>query len=175
MSREHKTSQEHWEVLMERGVVVSNTAEELWDAACRYFQWCKDNPIITSKNIASGNNAGGVYSDETVRPFSVKALCLHCGIMEEYFADLRNNNDPTNEWYIVVSRILYIIYTQAYEMSAIGVFNAGLTVKVMNFEPEQAKTRTLNVRIVKDPELKALPLSTSENDVLKLLEKEFAE
>src|SRR5688572_18907649 len=109
-----KQQEHHWQVVRRGGIVVSNTPEELWENACAYFEWCDNNPIETSNNIKVGKAAGQDLSNKYIRPYTIKGLCLHCGIMEEYLSDIRATKDQESMYFHVVSKILYLIYIQNY-------------------------------------------------------------
>ncbi len=158
----------HWEIM--HRVVVSESPEDLWNNATKYFRWCEDNPIMTKKTIMNGKGAGDKVFVQYVRPYSIKALCLHCGILEEWLRDVRANKDKSSLWYQVVSKILYIIYIQNLEMATIGEFNPIFTAKVLNLEKDDTPTGSVRVELVS-----GLPeLSKSENEILEKLELENA-
>lgn len=157
----------HWEIVAAGNIRASNNPKELWENACSYFKWMDDNPKVIPKTITSGKEAGRIVTEHKILPYSIKALCLHCGIEEEYLKDVRNGikEDP---YYQVVSKILYIIYTQNYEMAVVGEYNAIFTAKVLNIDKDDSPKRVATVNIVT-----GLPtLSTSENEVLEKLEME---
>jgi hypothetical protein len=157
---------EHWQIIASGGIKVSNSAQELWQGAIKYFEWCKENPIITKKTLTSGKEAGKRVEQEYPRPYTVKGLCMHLGIMEEYLRDLRKSQDKTNLYYIVASRILYAIYTQNAEMALIGVYNPIFTAKMLNIGSDDTPTAPIKIEIVDG----LPPLSSSENEILEKYE-----
>lgn len=161
--------QQHWQVVNSGQTTVSSTPKELWDNACKYFKWCDDNPVATKKTAMSGREVGKVISVEQPRPYSIKALCLHCGILEEYLRDLRKSKDESSMYYIVVSKILYIIYIQNMEYATLDVFNPIFTSKILGMEPDDSGSRGITVTV-----MQGLPeLSKSENEILEKLELEM--
>jgi hypothetical protein len=159
---------EHWKVIAGGGVVVSRTADDLWENAIAYFKWCDDHPIKSPKTVYVGRQAGAEITERYNRPYSVKGLCLHCGITEEYLRDIRAQKDRTSLYYLVISRILYIIYTQNYELAAVGVLNAQFISKALNMGGEETTPSPIKVEI-----LTGMPeLSSSENEILEKLELE---
>ena len=158
----------HWEILSRGQVVVSNTPEQLWENAVSYFKWCEENPIKNKKSIASGAKAGTTMTETMTRPFTVKALCLHCGILEDYIRTIRQTKDKTSLYYNVMTKILYIIYIQNQELATVGVFNPIFTAKILNIDTEERSTTPIKIEIVQ-----GLPvLSESENEVLSNIENE---
>lgn len=161
---------QHWQIVASGDIVVSNSPKELWDAACRYFKWCDEHPIVRKRTLTGGKYAGSKINEETARPYNVKALCLHCGIMEEYLRDCRGSTNKNDGYYIVASRILYIIYTQMAEQAIVGTYNPIFTAKMLNMDNEDVPVKAIEITIV--PGLPAL--SNSENEILKKLELEMS-
>ena len=166
---EHRAiGSEHWQVVSLGLGSVSETPEELWENACKYFMWCDENPLKIKKKLTAGKKAGDTETIEYPRPYTTKGLCLHCGIMEDYISDLRCMKDKESLYYIVISKILYIIYVQNMELATVGVFNPIFTAKVLNMDKEETGRSVIEVSIVN-----GLPtLSKTENEVLKKLELE---
>ena len=159
---------QHWQKINEKAITISDTPEDLWRRACEYFQWCDENPIATKEAIKSGKMTGSTVVQEYARPYSIKGLCLHCGITEEYIRDIRYANDKESPFYIVISKILYLIHTQLLEYATVGVFNPIFTAKILNVDKEEVPASSVRVEIVG-----GLPeLSTSENEILEKMEIE---
>lgn len=159
----------HWQVV-NRGIEIqSNTPENLWFNACSYFKWCDENPIKIAKKVYVGKQAGTSYDEETPRPYTVRGLCLHCDIMEDYLKDIRMSKTRQSEYYVVVSKILYIIFVQQQELATIGVYNPMFTAKALALDkPEEAPPSAIRVEVVNS----TMELSISEYEVLEKLESE---
>lgn len=160
--------QHHWEIVKQGGFVAALTPEELFNKACHYFAWCDQHPIKTKKRFNAGKKAGEAFDDETIRPYTIKGLCLHTGISEEYLRDIRNMKDSESMYYHVVSRILYIIHVQNYELATVGVFNPILVARMLNIGTDDIPASAIKIEIVGDH----IPLSNSETEVLEKLELE---
>ncbi len=157
----------HWEVLR-FDKIVSSTAEGLWEDAIAYFKWCEDHPIINKITIKTGKDTGKKVTEELTRPYNLKALCIHCGIDEDYIRTVRSTIDKKDMYYIVLSKILYIIYIQNLELATVGVFNPIFTAKMLGMDKEEAPSGSVKIEFVG-----GLPeLSNSENEVLEKLEAE---
>lgn len=181
-------SNSHWEFMTSGQVKTSNSPEELAQNAADYFKWCDDHPVETHYTIKVGKEAGKHGIEKKVRAYSLKGLCLHCGMLEEYLIDIRQSKDKTSMWYIVVSRILYIIYTQNLEFAMVDVFNPVITSKILNMDKQEEPVDKPKIEIVDKYEVEALPesvlpedkkefmliptLSKTENEVLEKLELE---
>ena len=150
----------HWEVDFR----VTNTPQDLWRNAVEYFKWCDMNPIRPKRTLQAGKESGKKVELELIRPYSIKAMCLHCGITEDYLKDMRNA-DKTSEAYLIVSRILMNIYVQNQEMAMVGEFNPVFTAKVLNMDSEDSGPQKVMIEYVGD-----LPqLANSENEILEKL------
>ena len=160
---------EHHEFVAGPGrLVVSNTAEELFDNGLKYFKWCKENPIIARRPIMTGKRAGQVGEIEYTRPYTIKGLCLHCNIDEEYMADIRGLKDKKNPYYVAVSKLLYIIYVQNMEGAMVDIYNPMFVAKVLNMEKDETPVEYPKVELVG-----GLPaLLENEDEVLKKLDLE---
>ena len=84
---------EHWKVINSGSRVVSNTPEQLWNAAVAYFKWNEENPIKAKRTLTSGKTQGEKVEVEFKRPLSIKAFCLHANISERYLTDIKNTHE----------------------------------------------------------------------------------
>lgn len=160
----------HWEIVNSGKVVASNSPETLWKQATSYFKWCDEHPIVITRTITSGKRAGEKLEDEKCRPYSIKALCIHCGILQTYLQDIVSTNDETSEYYRVVQMMLYIIYVQNLEMATIGEYSPVFTSKLLNIDRDDTPQRPVTVTIVD-----GLPrLAKSENEILEMIKEENA-
>ena len=153
----------HWEVDM----LESNNPKSLWKNACEYFKWCDKNPIKPRKTVMTGKEAGKQVEVELIRPYTVKALCLHCGITEEYLKDMREA-PKDSEAYLVVSRILMNIWVQNAEMAMVGEFNPVFTAKMLNIDMEDNGPQKVVIEYVGN----LPPLAKSEIEILENLNLE---
>lgn len=162
------TSQQQWEVVNNYREITSNTPEQLWENAVSYFQWCKDNPIEIKKTAMTGKDVGKKFIVELPIMYTIKGLCLHCNILEEYLKDMRAARETAPDWYMVVSKILYLIHDQNMTYAALDLFNPLLVSRLNNIEKDDSPPSNIIVEHVY-----GLPeLSSSENEVLQKLESE---
>lgn len=160
---------EHWEIIANGQIVVDRNAEELFENMCSYFKFCDDNPIESKRTITSGKGVGNRVIQETRRPYSVKGMCLHCGISEAYLNDILQSKSKDDMYYIAVERAMYIIHTQLMENALIGEFSPILTSKILNLDNQEKDLGAIKVEIVQGtPEL-----ANSENEVLEKIELEL--
>lgn len=162
---------QHWKVIRSGNIQTDMDAQGLWENACKYFEWSDTHPIELEKKVGVGKDAGKELKTKVVRPYSIKALCMHCGILEEYLSDIRQSKDKTSDYFHVVSRIMYIIYTQNIEMAQVGVYSPVVTGAVLKLDKEAPPSTTVRVEVVQ-----GIPaLSNSENEILEKLELEKQE
>lgn len=136
-----------WEIIKDGGVVVSNTPEDLWENACRYFKWCDDNPVESIGYVQSGNKAGSDYEITNSRPYSLVGLFLFCGINSRYFNDLLAM-DEDNLYHAVAERIAYIIYEQNFSAAAVGNLSASFMNKALEYLKPQEQLKPVTIEII---------------------------
>jgi hypothetical protein len=161
---------EHWRVINSGGRTISNTPEELWNQAVEYFRWCDEHPILAKRTLTSGKTQGEKVTVEFKRPYSIKAMCLHCNISERYIKDMLESNAKDSEWVMVVEKIMMLIYTQNLEGAIVDLYNPIMVSKVLNMDKDTQETGS-NVRI-EIVTSEANQLANSENEVLKKLDFE---
>lgn len=161
--------EEHYDFMeREQKNIDSSTPELLWENGLAYCKWNKANPITTPKKIQTGRDAGKDMIIEYPRPLTVKGLCMHCNVTEEYLTDVKNSKDQENPFYIVVKKLLYIIHTQNVEGAMVGLFEAGFTMRVLNMEKEEAPVSYPKIEHIHTNK----ELAESENEILQKLDSE---
>lgn len=151
----------HWEIEPK----VSNTPEDLWHNAVEYFKWSDMNPLKPKRTVLAGKEVGKKVEVELIRPYSVKALCLHCGITEEYYKDLLRSDKDTVA-YMVAARIAMNIWVQIYELGLTGEISPVLADKLLALSKSDDGPQKVIIEHVGD-----LPkLGNSENEILKMIE-----
>lgn len=158
---------EHWKVINSGGRQVSNTPEQLWEAAIDYFRWCDNNPITAKRTLTSGKTQGQKITIEHTRPYSIMGLCLHCSISERYLEDIKNTKNGS-VWYDTVEKILYIIYTQNLEGAIVDLYNPMMVSKILNMDKKESFTdKPVQIEIV---DSRSTTLANTENEVLQKLD-----
>lgn len=120
--------------------------ELLWKAACEYFGWCDENPLIEIDY--KGKDADRV-SIPKMRPYTLQGLCLYLDCNTEYFRHFKKNlKDDEIDFYRVVTRIEETIYNQKFTGAASGflnqsiiAFDLGLARRQQDQETEQANSQ----------------------------------
>lgn len=157
----------HWQIALNKKIELLTPQGILTDAMA-YFKYCDDHPIENPRLITSGKGTGVTLQEKLIRPYSIKGLCLHCGMTEEYIRDVRHSKTRTSDMYVVISRLIYIIYVQNQELATVGVFNPIFTAKLLNLDREDIPNGAVTVNIVQ-----GLPtLANSESEILEKLDLE---
>lgn len=123
---------EFWKLRSKHGCdKLFASPELLWEAACEYFQWCIDNPLIEVDY--KGKDAKKVRVPK-MRPFTLGGLALYCHAHTLYFTqfkdDLKKKDDKTSRaFYEVVTRIYDTIYQQKFEGAAAGFLNPNIIAR----------------------------------------------
>lgn len=103
--------------------------ELLWDAACEYFQWCRDNPIEAQDNKGTKN----VNTVKFIRPFTIKGFCIFCDTSDNWFRIFKSNLDKEKktdkDFLTIIHKIEDIVYTQKLEGAIVGIYNANIVAR----------------------------------------------
>jgi len=162
---------QHWQLIRSGGQEIVDTPEKLWERAEQYFQWCDDNPIITKRPITSGKAAGTMTKVEHTRLYTIKAFCLHANVSEKYLKEVSQSGDESSQYYIVVMKILMIIYTQNLEGAAADIYNPIIVSKILSLDKDTGSDKEVNVKVEIVDSISG-KLANSENEVLQNLDFE---
>jgi hypothetical protein len=107
------------------------TPDLLWDAACEYFDWCENNPIMETD--FRGKDAYEVQIPKK-RPFTLHGLCIYLDCHTTYFNDFENSIKGKDDeislgFSKVIRTIKEVIYNQKFTGAAIGIFNANIIAR----------------------------------------------
>lgn len=156
----------HWELPQK----TSETIQDLWENAVEYFKWCEANPVRPKRTVLVGKEAGKKLEVEFMRPYSMQALILHCGVTEEYILSLRNA-PKDSEAYLIVSRIIMNVWVQNYELAAVGEISQAMALKMLKLDKQDEGPQKVIIEHVH-----GLPaLGNSENEILQMIELQNGE
>jgi len=129
--------------------------EDFWAAACKYFKWIKDNPLVEEKVFNGRDGIVHGYVDK-LHAMTVQGLCLHMGINSDTFYEYEKRKDFTE----IVGLVRQTIYEQKLTGAAADLLNAsiisrelGLTDKIENTVKD---TTTQDMSKLSDDELKEM-------------------
>lgn len=100
------------------------TPELLWEAACEYFEWCQENPLIEVD--FRGKDADEVKLPK-MRAFTIHGLCRYLDVNVQYLNDFEKT--CTKDFSVVITRIKEIIYDQKFTGAAAGFLNPNIIAR----------------------------------------------
>lgn len=135
-----------WELRSKHGRdKIFQTPEAMWEAACEYFQWCQDNPLISVE----------IYGKDAIeckvpkmRPFTMEGVCHFMGVNTNYFRDfslgLAGKDDQTSKDFSqIVTRIRETIERQQYEGASSGFLNSSIVAKKLGLSEKREIAATV--------------------------------
>lgn len=102
------------------------TPKLLWEAACEYFQYIKDNPLYETKVF---NYQGNIVREEVpiMRAMVMRELCFYLNCNEAYFRQFKANlPEDEKDFSTVIEDIETIVYTQKFQGAAGNLLNANI-------------------------------------------------
>lgn len=123
--------------------------EQMWKAACEYFDWCEQNPLWMH-DIKVADKELTEVSVPKARPFTITGLCLFWGVNSVYLANFKRNEVYANnpDFSKVISDIEETIRTQKFEGAASGFFNANIISRDLGL----ADKTEIRGNIISDPD-----------------------
>ena len=121
---------------------VFNAPKDLWESACKYFQYCDANPWVKNEAIKSGDMVGTTMEVETAKPYTLTGLCCFLNISLETFSNYSKNQDYKT-FFGVCKQIREIVYTQKFEGAAVGVFNANIIARDLGLSEKKDVEKTI--------------------------------
>jgi len=115
------------------------TPDLMWEAACEYFTWCEETPLIEID--FAGKDARKVER-EKMRAFTLKGLCLFIGANEVYFnhfeAEQKAKKGAEAEGFCkIITRIRDVIFTQKFTGAAAGLLHPNLIARELGLAERQ--------------------------------------
>lgn len=120
------------------------TPELIWEAATEYFQYCVDNPLMSTEYV--GKDATMVLVPK-VQAFTLQGLCLYIGCSTAHFRNVKSTinakegelSELDKAFLTIITRIEETVYHQKFINAAAGFLkeniiarDLGLTEKTDN-------------------------------------------
>ena len=137
---------QHWREVNKGITAACQNAEDIWNAACRYFELIDENPIFKPEFIRAGADVGKIFYNKIPRPYSLASLCLHIGISRDYFYYMLN--DGGDEYKKVAQIILDVIMTRTYEYGLVGVYNPIIAGKITGNDEQKKLPPSINISVI---------------------------
>lgn len=119
----------------------------MWDAACEYFQWCEDNPLIEID--FRGKDANEVELPK-MRPFTIQGLCRYLDCNTKYFNDFRDAKHK--DFSEILTRIMDTIYEQKFTGAASGFLNPNIIARDLGLADKKEVDKVVKKLNFKDAE-----------------------
>src|SRR5690606_35163598 len=116
------------------------TPELLWQAACEYFVWCDNNPVLKEDYVVK--DADKVQS-ELQRHYTISGLCIYLDVSSVWWAKIKGS--ATEDFLQVLSSIEEIIYSQKFDGAAVGVFNQSIIARDLGLADKKEVENTGNI------------------------------
>ena len=103
---------------------IFEAPDDLWDAACEYFQWVEDNPLHEEKVF----HAQGEITKTTIskmRAMTQAGLCLYIDISDDTYVNYRSKDDFLG----VTGQIDATIRSQKFSGAAADLLNANIIAR----------------------------------------------
>ncbi len=130
-----------WEVRSSHGrKPIFASPDDLWSAACEYFQWVEDNPLWEDK-VTSFQ---GVNTHEPVakmRAMTQAGLCLFLDIDRTTWEAYSKKEDFSS----VTSRVEETIRSQKFAGAAADLLNANIIARDLGLTDKQEQKTTVDV------------------------------
>lgn len=128
------------------------SSSDLWDAACEYFEWVEDNPLMETKLFSY---EGGIIEGEIpkMRAMTIQALCFFIGISRQGWSEYKAKQDFSD----IIEQIEAVIFSQKFEGASGGFLNASIISRELGLADKQ--DITTNGQSINKPSLDVSKLS----------------
>lgn len=108
------------------------TPDDLWDAACEYFQWVEDNPLWEDK-LVTFQGAATHEPCAKMRAMTVSGLCLFLDITRPTWDEYRKREGFSD----IVTRAEEVIRSQKFAGAAADLLNANIIARDLGLADKQ--------------------------------------
>lgn len=113
-----------------------DTAEDLWEACCQYFEWVEDNPLYKD-HLVTFEGHGSHFPLEKMRPMTLVGLCNFLDISRQTWANWRAEREELKP---TIERVEAIIYQQKFEGAAADLLNASIIARDLGLADKRELT-----------------------------------
>ena len=105
---------------------IFSTPQIMWEEACKYFEWCDENPLIEEKPMVVDKSVETAEVGHP-RPYTMGMLCVFLGVNDAYFRQFKADKKRcTDDFATVIARIETVVREQKFAGAAVGMYNANL-------------------------------------------------
>lgn len=125
-----------WEIRSSHGRnPIFASPDDLWTAACEYFDWIEENPLYEAQAFAYQGNVK-VESLPKMRAMTISGLCIFLDIGRRTWDDYRERED----FALVTTRVEEIIRTQKFQGAAADLLNPNIIARDLGLADKQEHT-----------------------------------
>lgn len=106
--------------------------DDLWNAACEYFEWVHNNPLYESKAFSYQGEVT-VETLPKIRAMTEAGLCFFLDIGTSTLHDYKKREDFSE----VIAKIERVIFTQKFEGAAADLLNANIISRELGLADKQ--------------------------------------
>lgn len=109
--------------------------DDLWTAACEYFEWVEENPLMETKLFSY---EGEVIEGEIpkMRAMTIQALCFFIGISRQGWSEYKAKDDFSD----IVEQVEAVIFSQKFEGASGGFLNSSIIARELGLADKQDHT-----------------------------------
>lgn len=137
------TGNKFWELRSTHGrAPIFKSPEDLWNAACEYFEWVHNNPLYEAKAFNCGE--AGIQQENLpkMRAMTIQGLCFFLDISDDTWANYSKKQD----FLAISDNIKRVIYTQKFEGASAGLLNASLIAREINIASNSSSDIDLEIK-----------------------------
>lgn len=111
--------------------MLFKSPEVLWNAACEYFQYCIDNPLLSTEYVGKGKKV----LIPKMRAFTWSGLELY---LDVYSLRDYKTNKKYKQFFPVINKIEKVMWTQKFEGAAAGMLNQAIISRDLGLVDKQS-------------------------------------
>lgn len=105
------------------------TPQLMWEAACEYFVWCEENPLIESKAFAFQGEIT-IAKLPKMRAMTLSQLCFYLNCSESYFRSFKSTlKEEDKDFLTVINEIEQTIYNQKFQGASADLLNSNIIAR----------------------------------------------
>ncbi len=114
-----------WEARSSHGAKpVFSNPDQVWSAACEYFQWVEQNPLWENKATQFQGSPVDIPIPK-MRAMTIQGLCLFLDINMQTWANYRQKED----FFGVIEKVESVIYQQKFSGAAADLLNPNIIAR----------------------------------------------
>ena len=140
-----------WKIRSKHGrEKLFETPELLLESAQEYFEWCDNNPFVSTKTVTSDKFTTN-EEKPTLRPYSRGGWYIYIGCSDSWLKAFKKT--CSQDFLTVIESVENIIDTQQWDGATIGVFNSNIIARTLGLMDKQDITTNgdkINTKITID-------------------------